>query len=73
MAIWKIIYILLFSKSIIRALIINNVAYLICIAATEEKFDLLYRRKTLNNKDGVEITCLAEGLYPQPTLDISIE
>ncbi|EFN67384.1 hypothetical protein EAG_12794 [Camponotus floridanus] len=43
------------------------------VYSTEEKFDLLYRRKTVDNKDGVEITCLAEGLYPQPTLDISIE
>ncbi|XP_029169625.1 uncharacterized protein LOC114939492 [Nylanderia fulva] len=43
------------------------------VYSTEEKFDLVYRKKAVNNKDGVEITCLAEGLYPQPTLDISIE
>ncbi|KZC13796.1 hypothetical protein WN55_05699 [Dufourea novaeangliae] len=43
------------------------------VYSTEEKFDLVYRRKTIDDKDGVEITCMAEGLYPQPTLDISIE
>ncbi|XP_050452432.1 uncharacterized protein LOC126852015 [Cataglyphis hispanica] len=43
------------------------------VYSTEEKFDLVYAKKTVDNKNGVEITCLAEGLYPQPTLDISIE
>ncbi|KOX68272.1 hypothetical protein WN51_07624 [Melipona quadrifasciata] len=43
------------------------------VYSTEDKFDLLYRKKTIDDKDGVEITCKAEGLYPQPTLDISIE
>ncbi|XP_029675196.1 uncharacterized protein LOC115242795 [Formica exsecta] len=46
---------------------------LMVVYSTEEKFDLVYTRKAVNNKNGVEITCLAEGLYPQPTLDISIE
>ncbi|XP_011688851.1 PREDICTED: uncharacterized protein LOC105450616 [Wasmannia auropunctata] len=41
--------------------------------ATEEKFELVYRKKVIDDKDGVEITCIAEGLYPQPTLNISIE
>ncbi|KAL6420076.1 hypothetical protein ACFW04_014141 [Cataglyphis niger] len=52
---------------------LNMCINLICITATEEKFDLVYAKKTVDNKNGVEITCLAEGLYPQPTLDISIE
>lgn len=43
------------------------------VLATEDKFDLVYRKKTINDKNGVEIICMAEGLYPQPTLDISIE
>ncbi|XP_033206564.1 uncharacterized protein LOC117166586 isoform X1 [Bombus vancouverensis nearcticus] len=43
------------------------------VYSTEDKFDLTYRKKTIDNKDGVEITCMAEGLYPHPTLDISIE
>lgn len=43
------------------------------VYSTENKFDLLSKKKTIDDKDGVEITCQAEGLYPQPTLDISIE
>ncbi|XP_076167283.1 uncharacterized protein LOC143146674 isoform X1 [Ptiloglossa arizonensis] len=43
------------------------------VYSTEEKFDLVYRKKIIDDKDGVEITCMAEGLYPKPTLDISIE
>ncbi|XP_003693472.1 uncharacterized protein LOC100868573 isoform X1 [Apis florea] len=43
------------------------------VYSTEKKFDLIYTKKTIDDKDGVEITCLAEGLYPQPTLNISIE
>ncbi|XP_076243453.1 uncharacterized protein LOC143184831 isoform X1 [Calliopsis andreniformis] len=43
------------------------------VYSTEKKFDLVYRKKTIDDKDGVEITCMAEGLYPQPTLDISVE
>ncbi|XP_046143754.1 uncharacterized protein LOC114880945 isoform X1 [Osmia bicornis bicornis] len=42
------------------------------VYSTGDKFDLLYRKKTIDDKDGVEITCMAEGLYPQPTLDIFI-
>lgn len=51
---------------------ISTVVYL-TVAATEEKFDLIYRKKTIDDKDGVEITCMAEGLYPQPILNISVE
>jgi len=54
-------------------LIINNILSLIFVSATEEKFELAYRKKIINNTNGVEITCIAEGLYPQPTLDIFIE
>ncbi|KAK1135413.1 hypothetical protein K0M31_000011, partial [Melipona bicolor] len=43
------------------------------VYSTEDKFELLSTKKTIDDKDGVEITCKAEGLYPQPTLDISIE
>ncbi|XP_026670695.1 uncharacterized protein LOC108626522 [Ceratina calcarata] len=43
------------------------------VYSTEDKFNLAYKKKTIDDKDGVEITCMAEGLYPQPTLDISIE
>ncbi|XP_076291339.1 uncharacterized protein LOC143214328 isoform X2 [Lasioglossum baleicum] len=43
------------------------------VYSTEEKFDLVYRKKTIDDKDGVEITCIAKGLYPEPTLDISVE
>ncbi|XP_076386219.1 uncharacterized protein LOC100880577 isoform X3 [Megachile rotundata] len=43
------------------------------VYSTEKKFELVYRRKVIDDKDGVEISCIAEGLYPEPTLDISIE
>ncbi|XP_031772768.1 uncharacterized protein LOC100872648, partial [Apis florea] len=43
------------------------------VYSTEDKFDLVYRKKTIDDKNGVEITCIAEGLYPQPILDIFIE
>ncbi|XP_076756328.1 uncharacterized protein LOC143426632 isoform X1 [Xylocopa sonorina] len=43
------------------------------VYSTEDKFDLSYRKKSIEDKDGVEITCRAEGLYPLPTLDISID
>ncbi|KAL0124750.1 hypothetical protein PUN28_006538 [Cardiocondyla obscurior] len=43
------------------------------VYSTEEKFELAYRKKIINNKEGVEVTCIAEGLYPQPTLNISVE
>ncbi|RLU20168.1 hypothetical protein DMN91_006775 [Ooceraea biroi] len=43
------------------------------VYATEEKFDLTCRKRTIGDKDGVEVTCMAKGLYPQPSLDISVE
>ncbi|XP_017884146.1 uncharacterized protein LOC108627418 isoform X1 [Ceratina calcarata] len=43
------------------------------VYSTEDKFELVYKKRTIDDKEGVEITCMAEGLYPQPTLDISIE
>ncbi|XP_011646140.2 uncharacterized protein LOC105432862 [Pogonomyrmex barbatus] len=43
------------------------------VYSTEEKFDLIYKKRIIDDKDGVEITCAAEGLYPQPTLEISVE
>ncbi|XP_011159256.1 uncharacterized protein LOC105195521 isoform X3 [Solenopsis invicta] len=42
------------------------------IYSTEKNFDFEYQKKSIDNKDGVEATCKAEGLYPQPTLDISV-
>lgn len=51
--------------------------YIICIifvAATEEIFNFNYTKKTTNDdKDSLEATCTAKGLYPQPTLDISVK
>ncbi|XP_011159255.1 uncharacterized protein LOC105195521 isoform X2 [Solenopsis invicta] len=43
------------------------------IYSTEKNFDFEYQKKSIDNKDGVEATCKAEGLYPQPTLDISVK
>ncbi|XP_024878025.1 uncharacterized protein LOC112458564 isoform X3 [Temnothorax curvispinosus] len=43
------------------------------IYSTGQKFDFEYQKKSIDNKDGVEAMCKAEGLYPQPTLDISIK
>lgn len=43
------------------------------VSATEKKFKLITRRTVVEEKEGLEVTCLAEGLYPQPTLDISVE
>lgn len=43
------------------------------VYSTGDKFDLIHRKKTIDDKDGVEIACMAEGLFPQPTLDISVE
>ncbi|XP_028047932.1 uncharacterized protein LOC105833723 isoform X2 [Monomorium pharaonis] len=43
------------------------------IYSTEKKFDFGYQKKNIDNKDGLEATCKAEGLYPQPTLDISVK
>ncbi|XP_044590193.1 uncharacterized protein LOC123268856 isoform X3 [Cotesia glomerata] len=42
------------------------------VYSTEEKFDLKYRKKIIDGKEGVELTCFAEGLYPQPTMDIYV-
>ncbi|XP_034935266.1 uncharacterized protein [Chelonus insularis] len=42
------------------------------VYSTEEKFDLEHRKKIINGKEGMEVTCLAEGLYPQPTMDITV-
>jgi len=43
------------------------------VAATEENFDFEYRKKNIDDKDVLETTCKAKGLYPQPTLDISVK
>ncbi|KAL0114276.1 hypothetical protein PUN28_011513 [Cardiocondyla obscurior] len=43
------------------------------IYSTEKKFDFEYRKKSIDNKDGLEATCRAEGLYPKPTLNISVK
>ncbi|XP_020284601.1 uncharacterized protein LOC109855140 isoform X2 [Pseudomyrmex gracilis] len=43
------------------------------VYSTAEKFDFEYRKKSIDDKDGLEATCKAEGLYPQPTLDISVK
>ncbi|XP_014481101.1 PREDICTED: uncharacterized protein LOC106747748 isoform X2 [Dinoponera quadriceps] len=43
------------------------------IYATGEIFNFNYTRKTIkDDKDGLEATCMAKGLYPLPTLDISV-
>ncbi|XP_051156602.1 uncharacterized protein LOC127278779 isoform X2 [Leptopilina boulardi] len=43
------------------------------VFSTEKKFKLITRRAVVREKEGLEVTCLAEGLYPQPSLDISVE
>ncbi|XP_029659295.1 uncharacterized protein LOC115233152 isoform X1 [Formica exsecta] len=43
------------------------------IYSTEEKFDFGHQRKSIDDKDGLEATCKAEGVYPQPILDISVK
>ncbi|XP_070170571.1 uncharacterized protein [Polyergus mexicanus] len=43
------------------------------IYSTEEKFDFEHQRKSIDDKDGLEATCKAEGVYPQPILDISVK
>lgn len=43
------------------------------VTATEEVFDVVLSKKPIDEEDGVEVTCLAEGLYPQPTLEMLIE
>ncbi|XP_074098407.1 uncharacterized protein LOC141527052 isoform X1 [Cotesia typhae] len=42
------------------------------VYSIEEKFDFKYRKKIIDGKEGVELTCFAEGLYPQPTMDIFV-
>lgn len=49
------------------------ILHIIFVAATEKKFDFEYQKKSIDNRDGLEATCKAEGLYPQPTLDISVK
>ncbi|XP_012250667.2 uncharacterized protein LOC105682979 [Athalia rosae] len=43
------------------------------VYSTEDKFELIHRKKSVNGADGVEVTCVAEGLFPRPTLDVSVE
>ncbi|CAL1674173.1 unnamed protein product [Lasius platythorax] len=43
------------------------------IYSTEEKFHFEHQRKNIDDKDGLEATCKAEGVYPQPILDISVK
>ncbi|XP_011349502.1 uncharacterized protein LOC105286325 isoform X1 [Ooceraea biroi] len=43
------------------------------IYSTEESFDFEYRKKNIDDKDILETTCKAKGLYPQPTLNISVK
>lgn len=43
------------------------------IYSTEKKFNFEYQKKSIDNKDGLEATCKAEGLYPQPILNISVK
>lgn len=40
------------------------------VYVTGETFGFEYTKKTLDDKDGVEATCRAKGLYPQPNIDI---
>lgn len=42
------------------------------IYSTGEMFDFGHQRKIIDDKDGLEATCMAEGVYPQPNLDISV-
>ncbi|XP_043279821.1 uncharacterized protein [Venturia canescens] len=43
------------------------------VYSTEEKFELVYSKRLIDGDDGVEVFCLAEGLYPEPEMDISID
>lgn len=51
----------------------RNICNLIVVPATEENFDFEYRKKSIDDKDVLETTCKAKGLYPQPTLVISVK
>ncbi|XP_044016469.1 uncharacterized protein LOC122857958 isoform X2 [Aphidius gifuensis] len=42
------------------------------VYSTEEIFDLKHRKKIVDGKERVEVTCNAEGLYPQPSMDITV-
>ncbi|KAJ8682003.1 hypothetical protein QAD02_017795 [Eretmocerus hayati] len=39
----------------------------------EEEFKLWHTKTNFDGKDGIEVTCQAAGLYPKPTLEISID
>ncbi|XP_058791075.1 uncharacterized protein LOC131664192 isoform X2 [Phymastichus coffea] len=39
----------------------------------EEEFKLWHTKMSYDGDDGVEVTCQALGLYPKPTLDITVE
>ncbi|XP_033215380.1 uncharacterized protein LOC117171853 isoform X2 [Belonocnema kinseyi] len=43
------------------------------IYSAEKRFELITRRTTVEEKEGVEVTCVAEGLYPQPTLEFFVD
>ncbi|XP_025263892.1 uncharacterized protein LOC105254096 isoform X2 [Camponotus floridanus] len=43
------------------------------IYSTEEKFDFYYHKKSIDNKDGLEATCEAKGVYPAAYLNISVK
>lgn len=47
--------------------------HMIFVIATQEKFDFQHQRKSIDDKDWLEATCIAEGVYPQPILDISVK
>lgn len=47
--------------------------HIIFVVATEEKFDFHYQKKSIDNKDGLEATCEAKGVYPRAILDISVK
>ncbi|XP_015110338.1 uncharacterized protein LOC107036707 isoform X2 [Diachasma alloeum] len=42
------------------------------VYSAEETFDLKYEKNEGESGEGVEVTCSAEGLYPEPTLEISV-
>lgn len=39
----------------------------------DDKFKLGYHKINLNDQDGLEIICMAMGIWPKPTFKISIE
>ncbi|XP_063981236.1 uncharacterized protein LOC135164630 isoform X2 [Diachasmimorpha longicaudata] len=42
------------------------------VYSTEDTFDLKYEKNDGEDGEVVEVTCSAEGLYPEPTLEISV-